>query len=213
MAVDLKVADVRVHYGGVFAVNGVSLTVQPGEVVGLIGPNGAGKSSLLSAVSGDVRASHGSVHLGTKDVTRMAPFRRARLGMARTSQTARVFEGLTVFEGLVTAARGGPGASFTRMVLGRREPRAEKQAAARAWEILDQFGQQGIANSFGRELSGGQRRRIEIARALLHHPRLLLLDEPTVGLDIASRQFMLDHVRKLCREDGIAVLLATHLID
>ncbi len=212
MPVDLKVADVRVQYGGVFAVNGVSLTVQPGEVVGLIGPNGAGKSSLLNAVSGDVRASHGSVHLGAKDVTRLAPFHRARLGMARTSQTARVFEGLTVFEGLVTAARGGPGASFSRMVLRRREPRAERQAAARAWQMLDQFGQQGIADSFGRELSGGQRRFVDLAMALIRQPDLLLLDEPSVGVSPALVPGLLTELRRVAGA-GTGILIVEHALE
>ena len=101
----LEVSALRVTYGGAPAVDGFSLTIAPGEIVGLIGPNGAGKSSVLNAVSGDVRPTAGSIRLAGRDVTRLPAHRRARLGMARTSQTARVFEGLTVFEGLVTFAR------------------------------------------------------------------------------------------------------------
>jgi branched-chain amino acid transport system ATP-binding protein len=210
--VALTVSDVRVHYGGVEAVRGVTLAVRPGEIVGLIGPNGAGKTSLLNAISGDIRVTRGSVSLGQRNVTRMASFRRARLGMARTSQTARVFEGLTVWEGLMTAARGGPGASLTRTVLGRRQTRAEQQAGEQARAILSRLGQAAIADHFGRELSGGQRRFVDLAMALIRRPSLLLLDEPSVGMSPALLPGFLDQLRGTARA-GTGILIVEHALE
>jgi branched-chain amino acid transport system ATP-binding protein len=212
MPVDLTVCDVRVRYGGVEAVRGVSLAVHPGEIVGLIGPNGAGKTSLLNAISGDVRAASGSVCLGQRNVTRMASYHRARLGMARTSQTARVFEGLTVYEGLVTAARGGQGASLTRTVLGRRQPRAEQEAGEQAKAILNQLGQAAIADHFGRELSGGQRRFVDLAMALIRRPGLLLLDEPSVGMSPTLLPGFLEQLRRAAQA-GTGILIIEHALE
>ena len=201
----LEVSALRVTYGGAPAVDGFSLTIAPGEIVGLIGPNGAGKSSVLNAVSGDVRPTAGSIRLAGRDVTRLPAHRRARLGMARTSQTARVFEGLTVFEGLVTFAAGAEGASLTRTLLRRGQRSEEAEASELVWRLLDHHGFAHIADLYGRELSGGQRRFVDLAMALIRSPQLLLLDEPLVGVASA----ILPGLMSVLREAARARLLAS----
>ncbi|MFZ1994983.1 MAG: ABC transporter ATP-binding protein [Solirubrobacteraceae bacterium] len=208
----LEVAHLRVTYRGVPAVSGVSLGVRRGEIVGLIGPNGAGKSSALNAISGDVRPAGGAVRLAGKDLTRLAPYRRARLGLARTSQTARVFEGLTVFEGLATIARGAQGASLTRTLIHRGQRDEERQASARVWELLDHHGFAHIADLYGRELSGGQRRFVDLAMALIRSPQMLLLDEPMVGVAPAILPRLMEALQDVARQ-GIGILMVEHALD
>jgi branched-chain amino acid transport system ATP-binding protein len=208
----LEVEDLRVTYRGVPAVGGISLSVRRGEIVGLIGPNGAGKSSALNAISGDVRAAGGSVRLAGHDITRLAPYRRARRGMARTSQTARVFEGLTVFEGLVTVARGAEGASLTRTVIRRGQRADEKETAQMVWGLLDHHGFAHIANLYGRELSGGQRRFVDLAMALIRAPELLLLDEPMVGVAPALLPSLMEELQRVARA-GVGILMVEHALD
>ena len=210
--VTLDVRGVEVNYDGVLAVQGVDLSVAPGEIVGLIGPNGAGKSSLMNAIAGDVRASAGTIHIGERNVTRLAAFKRARLGMSRTSQTARVFDAMTVFEGLVTSVRGSVGASLSATLRVKSMRAAEAAAADRAWELLDHLGLQHIANNFGKELSGGQRRSIDLAMAVIREPSILLLDEPMVGVAPALVPALLKEVRSMA-DRGTGVLIVEHALD
>jgi branched-chain amino acid transport system ATP-binding protein len=208
----LDVRGLQVVYGGVSAVAGISLTAERGEIVGLIGPNGAGKSSALNAISGDTRAAGGSVHLAGRDITRRSSYRRARLGLARTSQTARVFEGLTVFEGLLTVARGAEGASLTRTLLRRGQRQEDRDAAELVWQLLDQHDFAHIADLYGRELSGGQRRFVDLAMALIRSPQLLLLDEPMVGVAPALLPKLMNDLRRVA-ERGVGILMVEHALD
>jgi branched-chain amino acid transport system ATP-binding protein len=208
----VEVRELKVAYSGVPAVSGVSLSVRRGEILGLIGPNGAGKSSALNAISGDVRVAGGSVLFADRDVTRLPPFRRARLGMARTSQTARVFEGLTVFEGLMSVARGQQGASLTRTLLSRGQRAAERDAAELVWQLLDHHDFAHIADLFGRELSGGQRRFVDLAMALIRSPKLLLLDEPMVGVAPALLPRLMSELRSVA-DRGVGILMVEHALD
>jgi branched-chain amino acid transport system ATP-binding protein len=210
--ISLEVRGVKVDYDGVLAVQGVDLKVAPGEIVGLIGPNGAGKSSLLNAIAGDIRVKSGVIRIGERDVTRMPAFKRARLGMSRTSQTARVFDNMTVFEGLVTSVRGASGASLSATLRVGARRVSEELAADKAWDLLDQFGLQHIANSFGRELSGGQRRSIDLAMAIIREPSILLLDEPMVGVAPALVPALLNEVRAM-GEQGTGILIVEHALD
>jgi branched-chain amino acid transport system ATP-binding protein len=208
----LEVSDLRVSYGGFTAVDGISLTVGRGEIVGLIGPNGAGKSSALNAISGDIRPAAGSVRLAGRDVTKLPPYRRARHGLSRTSQTARVFEGLTVFEALITVARGADGASLRRTVARRGQRAEERDAAELVWRLLDQHGFAHIADLYGRELSGGQRRFVDLAMALIRAPQLLLLDEPMVGVAPALLPKLISELRDVAAR-GVGILMVEHALD
>ena len=212
VGVSLDVRGVEVNYDGVAAVQGVDLDLSPGEIVGLIGPNGAGKSSLMNAIAGDIRVKSGVIRIGERDVTRMAAYKRARLGMSRTSQTARVFGAMTVFEGLVTSVRGNSGASLATTLRVGSARASEAAAAEKAWDLLDHLGLQHIANNFGNELSGGQRRSIDLAMAVIREPSILLLDEPMVGVAPALVPALLKEVRAMA-DRGTGVLIVEHALD
>lgn len=209
----LDIADLRVRYGGVEAVSGVSLQIRVPQIVGLIGPNGAGKSSLLAAIGGQTRATTGIVALDGRNITGLASHARARLGVSRTFQSAGIFERLTVFENLMVAGRGFLGASLTRACLGGQRARAEDEAARdRALSVLAELEMFAMRDTYCSDLSGGQRRLVEIGRCLMCSPRLLLLDEPTVGV---APQL----VRRICetivriRDSGVAVVIVEHVLE
>jgi len=207
----LDARDVRVRYGGVEAVSGASLRIDAPQVVGLIGPNGAGKSSLLAAIGGQAPASAGRVLLGGHDVTRLAPHRRARLGVVRTFQTASVFDRLTVFENLMVAGCGHGGAALRRAFLGGGHALAD-EARARAVRVLDELELRVMSDRYGSELSGGQRRLVEIGRCLMCEPRLMLLDEPMVGV----APHLVKRIGETClriRERGVAIVIVEHALE
>ncbi len=205
--------DVVVSYGGVTAVDGMSLEVRPGEAIGLIGPNGAGKSSFLAALAGQNRVARGQVLLEGKDITKLPSYQRARLGLARTFQMTSEFAGMTTFENLLTAGMGVEGASLSRVVLHPRANRAQDgEVARRAWAILHRFDAAHIANLYGRELSGGQRRLVEIMRCLMRSPKILLLDEPMVGVAPHLVARLVSDLKSL-RDDGIALVIVEHALE
>lgn len=209
----LAAHDVVVGYGAVAALNGFSLDVLPGEAVGLIGPNGAGKSSFLAALGGQVRVRSGSIHLNDEDVTRLSVHARARLGIARTFQATSEFSGMTTFENLVTAGHGAAGGSLLSVVTHPRRSRRADQAVGRhAWHLLERFELAGIANSYGRELSGGQRRLVEITRCLMGSPKVLLLDEPMVGVAPHLVDKLVVDLKSI-RDEGIALIIVEHALE
>ena len=197
-------------FGGVQAVKDVSFEVRHGTLTGLIGPNGAGKSTLLAMLAGTLPVSAGSISYRGQDVTGMPAFRRARLGLVRTFQLASEFKRLTVMENLLSAVPVNRGDSFRGAVLGRRYWRADEAAAiARAERILERFGLEKFANDYAGNLSGGQRRLVEIMRALMADPGMLLLDEPMAGVhpDLARR--IGRQLIALC-EEGMTILMVEH---
>ena len=209
----LNVRDVRVRYGGVEAVAGATVAIEAPQVVGLIGPNGAGKSSLLAAIGGQAQAVAGRVLLDGEDVTKLPSYRRARLGIVRTFQTASVFDGLTVAENLLIAGSGEKLSTFRSALIGDRRRRARTAAVrAHAEDVLGEFDLWPIADHYGRELSGGQRRLVEIARCLMRSPKLLLLDEPVVGVAPHLVLRISEHCRQIC-ERGVAVLIVEHSLE
>ena len=192
----LQVADVRKSYGPRAALNGVSLAVAPGEFVALLGPNGAGKSTLFQLLTGLFNADAGQVRVCGHDM-RHEPVRAlGRIGVVFQQMTLDL--DLTVEANLLFHAR--------LHGLGRRE------GHARIADALQRLGLTERARDRVRELSGGNRRKVELARALIHRPAVLLMDEATVGLDPASRRHLLDEVLAL-RAHGVAVLWASHLVD
>ena len=209
----LSVQNVRVRYGGVEAVSGASLEIGGPQVVGLIGPNGAGKSSLLAAIGGQAQSFSGTIMLAGSDVTRLPPHRRARLGIIRTFQTASVFDGLTVFENLLVAGVGDRGATLRAALGTGAGTRARtKEAVELARNVLEEFELWHIADHYGRELSGGQRRLTEIARCMMRSPKLLLLDEPMVGVAPHLVQRIGEHCKRICGQ-GVAILIVEHSME
>ena len=171
------------EFGGLRAVAGVSLSVRRGTLTGLIGPNGAGKSTLLAMLAGTLPVSAGQICYQGQDVTGLPAYRRARLGLIRTFQLASEFKKLTVMENLLSAVPRNRGDSLRGALAGPSYWRGDEEAAvARAAALLERFGLEAHANSYAGNLSGGQRRMVEIMRALMAEPRVLLLDEPMAGV-------------------------------
>jgi ABC-type branched-subunit amino acid transport system ATPase component len=212
----LAVDGLACHFGGVRAVDGVSLEVQPGEVYGLIGPNGAGKTTLINLVTGLLRPNQGRVVFDGRDVTGWPPHRVARQGLARTYQHIRLFPAMSALENVVAGEHGQRRAPFWRHLFFL--PGAAHEAVAareRAAALLAALGLEvytppgpGSQVPAG-ALSYGDRRRLEIARALASAPRLLLLDEPAAGMTHAETGRLVDLIRRLPRE-GHTVLLVEH---
>ena len=225
----LQVIGLAREFGGVKAVDGVSLEIRRGTLTGLIGPNGAGKSTLLAMLAGTLTASAGQVLYQGQDVTRLPAYRRARLGLVRTFQLASEFKRLTVMENLLSAVPYRPGGNHPRVpgpvpsespgnrgdslrgaLAGRWYWRDDEAAAiARAQALLEQFGLDGHANSYAGDLSGGQRRLVEIMRALMAEPRVLLLDEPMAGVHPSLARRIGDELTSLAAS-GLTVLMVEH---
>jgi branched-chain amino acid transport system permease protein len=209
-AVALEVAGLTRAFGGARAVDAVSFSVREGSLTGLIGPNGAGKSTLLAMLAGTLRSSGGRVLYRGHDVTGLPAFRRARLGLVRTFQLASEFKRLTVMENLLSAVPGNRGDSFRGAVLGRRYWREDERAAvARAQALLERFGLAEFADRYAGDLSGGQRRLVEIMRALMAQPRVLLLDEPMAGVHPQLARRIGRELVALCAS-GMTILMVEH---
>ena len=210
----LEVREVSCSFGGVRAVDGASFAVERGSITSLLGPNGAGKSTLFNIVAGYLRGDSGSVLLDGRRIDRLPPYRVARLGLARTFQTARALGRLTVLENVVLAAPGNPGERLGGTVLRRRASREfEWRARERALELLTLVRLDGLAGDYAGTLSGGQRKLLDFARVLMTGPELLLLDEPMAGVTPVLREQLLGHILDLCRETGLTFLLVEHDMD
>jgi ABC-type branched-subunit amino acid transport system ATPase component len=206
----LDIRNVVYSYGGARAVDDCSFSIDRGNVTGLIGPNGAGKSTLVEILSGRLSPQSGEILLGGRSVGGLSPVGMSRLGVARTFQTARVLAHLPVLENVMIAAPGqrgeGPLAALLRQ-RGWRDQEAELRGEAT--ELLDWLGLSSHLDRPAGSLSGGQRRLMEIARALMAHPRLLLMDEPTAGVFPETSQLIARRVREIAAT-GVTVLLIAH---
>jgi branched-chain amino acid transport system permease protein len=206
----LRAAGVTRDFGGVRAVADVSLEVRKGTLTGLIGPNGAGKSTLLSMLAGTMPVSAGEIFYHERDVTGVPAYRRARLGLVRTFQLASEFKRLTVLENLLSAAPGNRGDSLRGALGGRRFWRGDEEAAIeRARGLLDEFGLTAQADAYAGDLSGGQRRLVEIMRALMTSPEALLLDEPMAGVHPRLARQIGERLTALCA-GGMTILMVEH---
>lgn len=195
----LAVESVTKKFGGLVAVNEVSLEVQSGEIVGLIGPNGAGKTTLFNCISGFYRPSSGRVLFGGKDISNLSPDRICRLGIARTFQVVKPLQHMSVLENIVVGA------------LIRSSSTAE--ARRRAQELCS-FGGLGDKLSFpAQALTIADKKRLEILRALATEPKLLLLDETMAGLNPSERQAAVQLVRRINEEMGVSILMIEHVMD
>jgi ABC-type branched-subunit amino acid transport system ATPase component len=197
-------------FAGVEALREVSLELRQEEVVGLIGPNGAGKSTLLAMLAGTLPVSSGQIRYLGQDVTGLPAYRRARLGLVRTFQLASEYKRLTVLENLLSAVPSNRGDSLRGALAGRRYWGADEAAAlSRAAALLERFGLTGVANSYAGDLSGGQRRLVEIMRALMAEPTMLLLDEPMAGVHPNLARRIGNELTALVA-GGLTVLMVEH---
>ena len=206
----LEAVELTRHFNGVPAVEGVSFPLERGRLTGLIGPNGAGKSTTLAMLAGTLPVSSGSIRYLGQDITAMPAYKRARRGLVRTFQLASEFKKLTVLENLLSAVPSQPGDSMRGALLGRRYWRAsEEQAIADATTMLQRFGLTEYANHYAGDLSGGQRRLVEIMRALMAGPTVLLLDEPMAGVHPHLAREIGQQLVALCNE-GMTILMVEH---
>jgi branched-chain amino acid transport system ATP-binding protein len=209
-AAKLAVSGLRRGFGGVIAVDGLSFELVPGQATGLIGPNGAGKSTALKLIAGAIAPSGGRILLDGTDVAGRPAYQMARLGVIRTFQHTSEFARLTVLENLLAAAPGQPGGTLGGALLGRRHARASQaELLGEAWNLLADFGLTGLADTYAGQLSGGQRRLVEIMRSLMARPRLLLLDEPMAGVNPTLRLTIEEHLKRL-RDGGLTMLMVEH---
>ena len=203
----LALDQVSRHFGGLKAVDGVSLVLQPGERHALIGPNGAGKTTLFNLISGECPPTSGRVELFGTDVTRLPAYRRAALGIARTFQITKLFPALTVRENVLVACT----ALDRRRLVMHRTVASSADLRDAADRLMDSFGLSSLAGEVAKHLSYGDQRKLEVALSMAGRPRVLLLDEPMAGLSAGESRSMHELIDKLDR--SIAVLLIEHDMD
>ena len=209
----LELEGVSVAFGGVAALSGVSLDVAPAEIRGIIGPNGAGKTTLINVVCGLATPDTGSVRLNGQSIRGLKPSAIAALGLRRTFQTSSLFGGLTVLENMVVGQHQTTRARLAAICFGARSVRnEERDAVERSRKVLEFVGMGQFADRLGRELSFGQQRLVEIARALVSEPNMLLMDEPAVGLSLVRLADVDRLLRRIRDERGIGILLVEHVI-
>jgi branched-chain amino acid transport system ATP-binding protein len=198
------------RFGGFIAVNDVSITMAPGGLVGVIGPNGAGKSTLFALLTGFLQPDLGEVRLGGRDITRLAPQLRARAGVARTFQVPREFAGMSVRDNLMAAAPDQSGERLLNLFLGPARIRREEEAiAAKAEETARFLKLTPVLDNLAGGLSGGQKKLLEIGRALMADPGLMLLDEPFAGVNPVLIEEIMARIREL-NARGIGFLIIEH---
>jgi ABC-type branched-subunit amino acid transport system ATPase component len=206
----LTVTDLHREFGGVHAVKGASFAVPPGRITGLIGPNGAGKSTALNVIAGALKPTAGKISYRGQDITGLPAHKVARRGIIRTFQISSEFARLTVLENLLVAAPGQRGEALWQAALGKRYWRPqERTMVQRARQLLARFDMSAKENEYAGNLSGGQKRLLELMRGLMADPALLLLDEPMAGVNpsLARRieRYLLD-----LRGEGLTMLMIEH---
>jgi neutral amino acid transport system ATP-binding protein len=206
----LEVHGLSRRFGGLQAVDDVSFTIPEGQVAALIGPNGAGKSTAFHLISGFVRADSGSVRFAGRSLDRLPAHGRARRGLVRTFQIPKVFPRLTVRQNLDVASPDQPARRLSGAIVPMLARRNAPAVRRRTDELLETFGLTDKADDYAGELSGGQRKLLEFARAIVPRPRMLLLDEPLAGVLPALGEQLFEHVERLRREEGMTFLFVEH---
>jgi ABC-type branched-subunit amino acid transport system ATPase component len=206
----LSVVNVQRGFGGVKAVDGATFSAMRGHITGLIGPNGAGKSTLIAVIGGALKPEGGSITFDGHDITGMPAHRVARHGLIRTFQLSAEFSRLTVLENLLVAARGQKGESLVGAELGPLYwGRDEAALVDAARDVLDRFSMAAKENELAGNLSGGQKRLLEIMRALMATPKMLLLDEPFAGVNPTLAREIEQYLIDL-RNEGLSMIMVEH---
>jgi ABC-type branched-subunit amino acid transport system ATPase component len=208
----LRIEGAIKRFGGLLAVDRCSLSVQEGRIVGLIGPNGAGKSTLFDLISGFVRPDAGSIIFSGKEICGLPAYKIARLGLVRTFQIPRALRRMTVLENMMLGSQNQTGEMIFRPILSWGRVQAEeKSIEKKAEEILKFFDLQRMKDEYAGSMSGGQKKMLEMARALMADPRLLLLDEPFSGVNPALSERLIEKIKTL-REKGLTIMIIEHAI-
>ncbi len=210
----LEVKDVHIHFGGLKAIDGCSFHVEEGAITALIGPNGAGKSTMVNVISGAYQPNQGSIVFDDAEITMLPNYARAQRGLIRTFQISREFANMTVLENLLVVRLGQSGEKLFNAIFRARKSREETNAlVAEANDILNTFGLYRLRNDYAGNLSGGQKRLLELARAVMAKPKLMLLDEPMAGVTPALVERLGEHLVELNRSCGMTLLLVEHNLE
>ena len=210
----LEVSELTRSFYGLKAIDNASFALEPGKITGLIGPNGAGKTTMFNCISGVIPAESGRVSFDGEDVTRWRPERISRRGLVRTFQIARGFRQLTVFESLLLHGIDQVGESVIPALLNARAARLrEEQLAERAISVARRLKLDHVIDNMSSDLSGGQKKLLEIGRALMGSPKLILLDEPVAGVNPTLGMEIADRIKELVAEDGLTFLIVEHDMD
>lgn len=209
----LKIKEVSKHFGGVYAVNEVSLDINHSGICGLVGPNGSGKTTLFNTILGLHRPDQGEIYFGGKCINALAPHQIYELGLVNAFQLPRLFYNLNVLDNMLVAARGHHGDKlFNSLFLRRRWQKQERGLIEEAQNILELVELEHLAFSPAGELSGGQRKLLEVARGLMAKPRLLLLDEPAAGINPELGKRIFEKLRDFSG-NGIAFFIVEHRLE
>jgi neutral amino acid transport system ATP-binding protein len=207
----LEIDGVIKRFGGVNAVDRASFDVQRGSITALIGPNGAGKTTLFNLITGFIRPDRGRIVYDGTNIFRKPSHRIAGLGMVRTFQITKALAAMSVLDNMMLAAPDQPGEKLVNLIV--RAPassRRENEVRERAFELLEIFGLREKADQYAGTLSGGQRKLLELARALMVEPRMVLLDEPMAGVNPTLGRRLLDHMQNLREQQGVTFLFVEH---
>jgi neutral amino acid transport system ATP-binding protein len=207
----LEIADVWKHFGGIHAVAGAGFAVPRGSITALIGPNGAGKTTLFNVVTGFYRPDRGAIVYEGRSIFGKRPHSIARLGMVRTFQITKALAGMSVLDNMMLAAPEQPGEALARLLSRPLAARnREEEVRERAYEVLQTFDLHTKADDYAGTLSGGQRKLLELARALMVDPRMVLLDEPMAGINPTLGRRLLDHMHELRESQDVTFLFIEH---
>jgi len=207
----LAVKDICKSFGGIRALNGVSLQVQKGSVVGLIGPNGSGKTTLFNIISGFCSADSGEIHFKGEKISGLPPFETAKKGLVRTFQVSKAPKRMTVLENMLLACSGQIGENVLGgLFKGKQILRQEKDHLKKALSLLELTGLSHLANEYSGNLSGGQQKLLSLARILIRNPDLVLLDEPTAGVNLTLTKKFTEFIKELQVKQGKSFFLVEH---
>jgi len=209
----ISVNNLKKSFGGLKAVDVQDLSFKEGELTSIIGPNGAGKTTFFDLISGFQNADSGSIFLKDKDISNAQPYKIARMGMVRTFQLTKVFDRMTVMENLLFSGSNIKNDSFLRSFIKLNSQKLyENSLREKANEIMNDLNIGHMANSYARELSGGQKKLLELARSIINEPEILLLDEPLAGVNPKLAEDILSLITKLS-DSGITILMVEHNIE
>ena len=209
----ISVKNLKKSFGGITAVDIKELSFIEGELTSVIGPNGAGKTTFFDLISGFQNADSGDIFLKEKNISNSQPYKIARMGMVRTFQLTKVFDRMTVMENLLFSGSDVNNDSFLKSILKLNSQKVyENSLKDKANEIMNDLNIGHMADSYARELSGGQKKLLELARAIINEPEILLLDEPLAGVNPKLAEDILSLIKKLS-EDGITIVMVEHNIE
>ena len=209
----ISVNNLKKSFGGLKAVDVQDLSFKEGELTSIIGPNGAGKTTFFDLISGFQNADSGSIFLKDKDISNAQPYKIARMGMVRTFQLTKVFDRMTVMENLLFSGSNIKNDSFLRSFIKLNSQKLyESNLREKANEIMNDLNIGHMANSYARELSGGQKKLLELARSIINEPKILLLDEPLAGVNPKLAEDILSLITKLS-DSGITIIMVEHNIE